>query len=372
VTTGLSMVDSIRAADFNARHLLLALDAGDPYRVARAVALEAGFLGSAGARQAYERWAAEAGRIAEQSGHPHAKALCALSAGVTSLLFGEWRTATEHCAKARRLLRAHCAGAIWETNCADVFYLGSLLFQGEIREVSRQLPELLAAARDRGNLYFETELRTRMNLVWLAADQADEGERHANEAMERWSHNGFYRQHYNHTLARGQTELYRGRAEQAWRAISSNWKMFERTLLLRIQFQRIEMSYLRGRAALLMAARGHDVKRFLSIAQLDANRIASYPIPWSQSVALLLRAGVSHLRARPDEARQFLTAALDAFERLGMNLYAAATRRRLAELQPREHAGLLRQSDEWMAAQEIRNPGRITRLIAPGFADRAD
>ena len=42
MTTGLALVDSIRAADFNTRHLLLALEAGEPYRIARALALEAG------------------------------------------------------------------------------------------------------------------------------------------------------------------------------------------------------------------------------------------------------------------------------------------------------------------------------------------
>jgi hypothetical protein len=55
-----------------------------------------------------------------------------------------------------------------------------------------------------------------MNLVWLAADQPDEGDRTASEAMDSWSHQGFHRQHYNHVLARIQTELYRGRADAAW------------------------------------------------------------------------------------------------------------------------------------------------------------
>ena len=46
-------------------------------------------------------------------------------------------------------------------------------------------------------------------------------------------------------------------------------------MLLRIQFLRIEASFLRARAALLNAARGRDVARFLSIARTDARRIAA-------------------------------------------------------------------------------------------------
>ena len=55
-----------------------------------------------------------------------------------------------------------------------------------------------------------------MTLVWLAADHPDEGEQQANDVMERWSHEGFDRQHYNHVVARVQAELYRGRAQPAW------------------------------------------------------------------------------------------------------------------------------------------------------------
>ena len=40
---------------------------------------------------------------------------------------------------------------------------------------SRRLQALLTAARDHGIRYLETELRIRMNIIWLAADQVDEG-----------------------------------------------------------------------------------------------------------------------------------------------------------------------------------------------------
>ena len=53
-----------------------------------------------------------------------------------------------------------------------------------------------------------------------------------------------------------------------------------------------------------------------------------------------------------------------------MNLYVAVARRRIGALQDdapgRE---LQRQAEEWMAAQHIKNPSAMTRMLAPGFPD---
>ena len=232
---------------------------------------------------------------------------------------------------------------------------------------------LLTAARDRGNRYLEAELRIRMNIVWLAADQPDDGERHANEAMEAWSQQGFHRQHYSHMLARINTELYRGDAEAAWRVVADNWTTLERTRLLRIQFLRIEACFLRARAALLNAARGPNVGRFLSIAREDARRIGRFGLRWSDAVALLLSAAVTFLKGRSGDARDMMAAAVTACERADMKLYAAVARRRLGMLRDDDRGrALVREADAWMAAQGIRNPARMARLIAPGFPDPED
>jgi hypothetical protein len=373
VATGLALVDQVRAADFNTRHVLLALEAGEPYRVARALALEAGFLSCSGNLRMAAACADRAAGLAGGSGHPHAEALSALSGGMSALLSGEWKRASALCDRALAVLREHCSGATWEMNCAEIFLLGALLFQGDIHEVSRRLPALLTDATDRGHRFFETELLTRMNLVWLAADQPDEGERQAIEVMEGWSHDGFHGQHYSQRLARIQTELYRGDAEAAWRLVDDAWPALARTMLLHIQFVRIEASYLRARAALLNAARGRDVSRFLSIARGDARRIGRFGRRWSDAIALLLDAAATYLEGRSGAARALLAAAVKAFERADMGSHAAAARRRLGELQDDERGcGLIADADAWMTAHGIRNPARMTRMFAPGFPDPQD
>jgi len=51
-----------------------------------------------------------------------------------------------------------------------------------------------------------------------------------------------------------------------------------------------------------------------------------------------------------------------------MQLYAAVSRRRLGALVKGDRGReLLRQSDEWMAAQDVRNSALLTRMLAPGF-----
>jgi Cdc6-like AAA superfamily ATPase len=370
VTTGLAMVDNLTAFVFQTRHLLLALETGDLYRTARALAGEAAFLGSAGGprRRLASECASRAEALAARARHPHAIALCALVRGASAFLIGDFPGAQAHSERALALLRDQAIASTWENSSAHIFHVSGLLFQGELRRGSEEVMALLAAAKGRGNLYFETELRTRMNLVWLAADQPDVGLREATEAIQQWSHSGFYRQHYNYMLDRVQTELYLGRARAAWRAIDENWTTLPRTHLLRIQFFRVETSYMRARCALLMAASGENAGRFLAIARGHARMIAREKMAWSDPLACLLFAAVAHLEGRADVAHVKLIEAAAGFERAHMQLYLAVVRRRLGELS-RDDRGqsLRRQADEWMATQGVVNPARITRLIAPGF-----
>ena len=372
VTTGLTLVDSIRAADFHTRHLLLALDAGDTYRIARGIALEVGFSAAIGGPnvQRTVELIERAHAMAERVGHPHAIALATLAEGMAAYLVGQWSKATLLCDRALVILRDQCVGVTWELNCAQNFLLGSLLYEGKLHEVSRQLPILLASAREHGNRYFETELRTRMTLVWLAADHPAEGEQQADDVMERWSHEGFHRQHYNHVLARVQTELYRGRAQPAWQLIEENWAAIKRSHLLRVQWARIEAAYVRGRCALLMAAHGRDARRFLSVARDEVRRIEREKMPWSDPLGLLMSAAVAYLEGDAQGAERRLVCAVDGFDRAKMKLYAAAARRRLGTLMNDDGGReLVRQAEDWMASQDIKEPILMTQLIAPGFLE---
>ena len=211
-------------------------------------------------------------------------------------------------------------------------------------------------------------LKRQCNYFWLAADDPDEGERVTIESIGRWSHKGFHRQHYSAMLARIQTALYRGDADAAWGLLSELELILRRSYLRRVQVMRIESLYLRARSALAMAAvHGHE-RRFLPVARDGARRIANERMPWSDPIALLVKAGIAHLEKEPALAIRCLEDAIDRFDRADMKLYAAVARRHIGALREDDRGRETgREADAWMAAQNIRNPPAITRMLAPGF-----
>ena len=371
VARGLGMVDPIRTADFQTLHLLLALEAGEPYRVTRALALELAYRSSEGgpSQREVNQLAAAAQELAGQVNDPHITGLVALFTGMAHFLRGDWRRALELQQQAQSVLLERCTGVAWEWALAHRFALGSLMYLGELRELQQRVAAVLADARETGNLYTATDVRLRYNLAWLAADDPRGAKRALDEGLADWSSHGFHIQHYQYLLGNVQLALYLGDARAGWERLEKEWSRLKRSLLLRVQLVRIEALHLRGRGALAMVAQGEPVALLkyveAAIAKLDAERMA-----WSDVLSTLLRAGLACCRGDRPLAVQLLRAAVADCERNQMALHAAAARWRLAETLPADsdEAGELRaQAQRFMAAQELRSPPRLIAMLVPGF-----
>ncbi|MBA2527601.1 MAG: protein kinase [Pyrinomonadaceae bacterium] len=370
VSAGLGMVDLIRGADFQGRHLLLALRAGEPFRVARAMAMEAAQTASRGGptRKRALQIAQRAGELAHRVGHPHAIGLSIWASAVGAYMVGHWKKAAELCEQAAEVLRDQCTGVTWELTIANRFMLNAMLNLGRIAEVSRRVPGLLAAALEQGNIFAAVDLRTRLNLIWLAADDPNGGRAEVIEALKAWPHEGFHLQHYTSMHALAQIELYTGDVELAWKHIQGQWKALERSMLFRVQVLRIEAMHLQARAALATAAGSNDKKNRLRVADNMAQRIAKEKIAWALPFASLVRAGIAHQEGESSKVINLLSEAVENFDLADIDLYAAATRRRLGEIIGNERGRqLVAEANTWMSKQEIKNPAAMTRMLAPGF-----
>src|SRR5262249_52979075 len=95
VAVGLSNVDWVRGADYQTRALLLALNAGEPERIARALAVEAAHAATGGVHAAARsaKLLERASALSEGADHPYANGMLALSRGVSAYLSGRWRVA---------------------------------------------------------------------------------------------------------------------------------------------------------------------------------------------------------------------------------------------------------------------------------------
>jgi eukaryotic-like serine/threonine-protein kinase len=371
VAAGLGVVDLIRGADFQSLHLLLALRSGEIYRVARAMAFEvtqtAATGGAARARVAELMKRTE--MLAQRAANPHATGLAIWARGLSAYLLGEWKEAAEFCERAAEVLRDQCTGVTWELTIANRFMLSSLIFLGEMAEVSRRVPQLLAAALEQGNLFGATDLRTRMNPIWLAADDPDRARDEVIAALTTWPREGFHLQHYSSLVALAQIELYTGDYEVAWKHIEGQVKPLVKSLLLRIQGLRIEAMHLRARLA-LASSFGAQRNPRLQIAEKLAEKIAHEQMPWSNPLSLMIRAALACRRDDDATAASLTSKAIEEFEASNMRLYAAAARMRLGEIMGGDTGSeLIREADEWMNRQQIKNPAKVTNLMAPGFSE---
>jgi serine/threonine protein kinase/tetratricopeptide (TPR) repeat protein len=371
VAAGLGVVDLIRGADFQSRHLLLALRSGEIYRVARAMAFEVAQTAARGGakhEQALEL-AERTEHLACRAANPHAIGLAIWARGLSEYLVGHWAQAAEICERAAEVLRDQCTGVTWELTIAHRFMLSSLMFLGEMVEVSHRVPQLLAAALEQGNLFAATDLRTRMNPIWLAADDPDRARDEVISALTAWPREGFHLQHYSSLVALAQIELYTGDYEVAWRHIEGQLKPLEKSMLLRIQGLRIEARFLRARLALASAA-GQKRAQRLRIAKDMADSIANEKMAWSNPLAMLILAGLAHRGGDDERAVALMTQAVAGFEASDMKLYAATARRRLGEISGGDSGlELVNQADDWMSRQQIKNPSKVANLMAPGFSE---
>ncbi|MDX6696034.1 MAG: eukaryotic-like serine/threonine-protein kinase [Blastocatellia bacterium] len=369
-SAGLILVDNIRGVDFQTRHLLLALRAGEPYRLARALAIEAGLSATGGksTRKRAMRFLKEAEALSEKVQRPQVKGLVIINEAAAAYLVGEWRRAYELCERAVEILRDQCTGVNWELTTAHRFLLNSLMFLGELKEVSQRLPVLLSAAKEQGNHFAATDLRTRLNLVWLAADDPARARAEVIDALNEWPHQGFHLQHYSSFSAMAQIMLYTNDGPVAWKHFSQQWSQMKSSVLLRIQVLRVEANYLLARCALAAAEQNVETQRLLRVAARIAGNVKRERVKWAAPYVPLILAGVAGLRGQHTQAAEFLKAAAEGFDAVEMSLNAAVARRHLGQLVGGDEGRqLVMQADEWMTAQLIKKPDLLARALAAGM-----
>ncbi len=371
IAAGLGAVDSVVGADFQARHLLLALKAGEPYRVVRALAMEVVYTagpGHSSARTA--ELLALTRRIAERHRHPHGLGLLAWTEGSSAFMEGRWPDGHALCVKAEKILRDECTGVSWELDTARFLSLWCAFYRGDLLDVQARVPVLLREAESRGDSFAVTNYRTAfMPFLRLVEDDCEGAKAEALEGLARWSRQGFFVQHYNALFARVMAHLYEDRVDLAEGLVTEAWPAMEAAKVFIIQQMKIRAYHQRG-CIRLSAAVPPRQRHYLKLAEEDARQLEKEAVPWALALAQLLRAGIRRSAGDLDGARRGLEQAVASLDSAGMLLYAAAARRHLGRLRAdSEGRAQVALADEFFRSQRVRNPARLSAILAPGYPD---
>jgi hypothetical protein len=368
---GLSMIDPFLGANFQSRHLLRALAAGEPHRIACGLIVEAGQSASAGpsAAKRTARLFKASEELVARLGDPYALGWLKCIGGIAAVMNGQWKQGRDLCDQGEAILRANCAGAVWEIDNARRVGTACLWWLGELREMQRRLPVWIEEAKQRGDLCGATNLRTGLlNLIWVVQDDPAEARRQVNEALATWSGTGVHMQHYAVMLSLANIELYTGDGETAYQRVHQSQPVLKRAQMFRVELVRLHMAELRARTALASARGKRDVERLLHGAQKDAALLAGGKMSFCAPSAHLLYAGIAALRGDQERAAAELRQAAEGFDRADMAMHAAAMRLHLGLLVGGdEGTRLAGDAEQWMRSHGVCRPGRLASMLAPGF-----
>ena len=327
-TIGLNAFDAVRSAAFQARHSLLALDAGEPGRVVRALTAEAVYRAAEGGRTGRTRAAALAARVdvlATSVGDPRARAFARLCAGVGSYFGGSWERAIDELAEAERIFRG-LHGVAWElANCRS-YRLWALSWNGDTARFEAEVEAAATEARTRGDVPAEIGAASgHANLAWLLADRPAEARSRAAAAVGRLRLRAFQSPHYADLLAQTRIDLYEGDGGAAWKRVSSALPHVRRSHLLRLQLFRIEVRVLIASSALAAAtapAAGRERRRLLAAAARAAAQLRAEDMRLGQALGDALTGMLMAAEGGAESAARCLRAAALLLARCGLPLYA--------------------------------------------------
>lgn len=371
-SSGLALFDVVRAADFGARHLLLALDCGEPIRICRALAMEASGRAAAEVRgrASIESLVRTAESLATRSNDPHAIALARLAAGLVRVFSGEWRAAQATLDAAEQIIRERCHGVHWELANAVAWSTNALILCGELKEAARRVPEVMREAEERADHFALMHMIYPAAITAIVADDPDAAEHIARE-VPKWGgelSERFTGGHWGSLVSRVSAHRYRGRGRAAHTEMEVDFARIKAGHFLRVHMMRVCTIFERGLCAIAAVEDGGDERLLLRLAERCAKDLLAdrpdYAAPMGHHVMGCLLA----CKGEDERALWHLEQAVLGLTRVDMGYLASCAKARRGALAGGETGReQLYASTEQLHKQGIVNVEHCLDMSAPGF-----
>lgn len=370
-TCSFGMIDVPVGIYLTGRHLLLALKAGEPMRVARALMLAT--VGAAGlpfiGHARVHRMMRLLEKVAEEAGTPYSRAAVLFARSfIDYCIGGRWRTGVNQLREAEEIF-ARYSGLAWEISTAHIFGLWGLAFTGQYAELGRLCTAYVHDARERGDLYEETSIGAATQpLAQMVAGRPDQALETMDEALGKCTRETYTAQHATSAYIRAWILLYRGEGAQALAFLEREWPKLRKYLYDRLGALGPWLHYARGESALAAMGQAGNQRNLFRVAERTINRLERDQSHYARSLADLIRAGCMARRGDLTSAAQLLESVGERLEEQDMAMFAAAARWRLGEIVGGERGG------EWMAAAEsamkaqgVKEPACLADAFVNGF-----
>jgi hypothetical protein len=370
LASAMSLVDTARAAEFQAKQSALALSAGDPLRAARALALEAGYVAIAGPASQRQANAilTQARDLAMPLGDAYLSAFVDLSDGIVSYLCGDYGPAIERFTGVEPKLRRF-PNANWERSAAVTMAMDARLRAGWWADLASSLPQITAEARHTGNRYVEGFGEfVRATALLLADDRPEDATRAIREFYPRPARSEVTIQDWWGLHGPVPALLYEGAFDEAVRQLASHSLAIELAGLPMITVLAITMHHTRGVAAVGASRRKRGLARWLLLkrAAFHALRLRWLKTPAGDAFADLLDGTIALADGDDDEAAVCFEAAHQGLVKTSHTLFADLALRRRALLAGGDAgAGLVAIAEQGLRRQGVKRPDRLTDAWIP-------
>jgi hypothetical protein len=362
----LGATDALRAAVLLLEALRLALEAGDAGHVAPGLAFTASFLQrDCGPPARTGAMLTQAEQLGVELDAPYPALFTRSCQALADLGAGRFQQARERLADTRERWRAFGAACPWERSLGRAALLAALFALGELAEHAQGARAWLAEARAAHDPHAEAEATLHVARSLLAQGEVQQARRLAEAARGR-SSTGALAATFPGTVAlEAACDLHEGRPQEAFARLEGALPPLLASSLLGAQALRIELTTLRGTAALGAADQGGAATLgWLRAAEAAALELTAEERPHAAGAAALLRAGIARLRNQLGLSLAELRAAETCHGVAGMPLHVAICQRREGLLLGGSAGrALVEGADEALRARGLQAPERWMRLV---------
>ena len=366
----LGTVDHIRGADIQARGLRYALRSGERSRVARALALEAGFSAATEPtpRPRARALLARAEELAGPRNDPYFEGLLAFCRALCEWQHGAHADYLFLSLEAEAIFRAQCSDVLWEVTSAQQLAITALYWTARFRELEERVVRYQQEALERGSRHVHASLELfggHMRL--LAQDEPKTARGRIKEAVALFSRDRFLLQHVGEVFALSCIDQYEQRPLDVQR-IAAAREGAEKSYIARTVVGRyvlldaearlcVEKGQRSRSAAPAAAQRLHAISRELSRLGLATEGAES----------TLWRAHARALEGKLDEVPALLVAAEEAATLHAPALALAIRYRRGRLLQGDEGKALVQDVVRRFKTEGVRNAPRMVNAFVPAL-----